>query len=117
AGSTVIVALLGLNITGISFLGLMGNIGAATVAIAVLIAITLTPALLGLFGKRVLNKRTLKNLEKKAKRQEAVKPMNTWRAVGTILASIAALVILAIPATQMRLGLPDGGSEPVGTSA
>ena len=50
AGSTVVIALLALNVTGIPFLGLMGTVGAACVAIAVLIAITLTPALLGLVG-------------------------------------------------------------------
>jgi hypothetical protein len=38
-------ALLALNVTGIPFLGLMGSVGAAAVAIAVLIAITLTPVL------------------------------------------------------------------------
>ncbi len=41
AGSTVIVALLALNVTGIPFLGLMGTVGAVCVAVAVLIAITL----------------------------------------------------------------------------
>ena len=117
AGSTVIVALLGLNITGISFLGLMGNIGAGTVAIAVLIAITLTPALLGLVGRRVLNKRTLKTLVQKVRRQKEVKPMNTWRALGTIIVAVAALGILAIPAAEMRLGLPDGASEPADSTA
>ena len=43
AGSTVIVALLALNVTGIPFLGLMGTVGAVCVAVAVLIAITVTP--------------------------------------------------------------------------
>src|SRR3546814_437651 len=51
AGTTVIVALLALNVTGVPFLGLMGTAGAASVAIAVLIAVTLTPALLGLAGR------------------------------------------------------------------
>jgi putative drug exporter of the RND superfamily len=39
AGATVIIALVALNVTGIPFLGLMGSIGAASVAIAVLIAV------------------------------------------------------------------------------
>ena len=43
AGATVLVALLALNVSGIGFLGLMGNVGALCVAVAVLIAITLTP--------------------------------------------------------------------------
>jgi len=54
AGSTVVIALLALNLTGIPFLGLMGTVGAVSVAIAVVIAVTLTPALLSLVGMRVL---------------------------------------------------------------
>ena len=57
AGMTVIIALVALNVTGIPFLGLMGSIGAASVAIAVLIAVTLTPALLSFAGVRVLRRR------------------------------------------------------------
>ena len=52
AGITVIVALVGLNVTGIPFLGLMGTVGAVCVAVAVLVAVTLTPALLSLAGMR-----------------------------------------------------------------
>ncbi|MCJ1706396.1 MMPL family transporter [Microbacterium sp. VKM Ac-2923] len=58
AGMTVIVALLALNITGIPFLGLMGTAGAVSVLVAVLIAVSLTPALLGLAGMRILSRRS-----------------------------------------------------------
>src|SRR5690606_13495502 len=58
AGSTVLIALLALAVTGIPFLAVMGVVAAACVAIAVLIAITLTPALLGLLGRRVLDRRS-----------------------------------------------------------
>lgn len=54
AGATVIVALLALNVSGIPFLGLMGTAGAVSVAVAVLIAVSLTPALLGLAGRKLL---------------------------------------------------------------
>src|SRR5690606_9046337 len=57
AGSTVLIALLALNVTGIPFLGLMGSLGAFCVLIAVLVSVTLTPAVLGLLGERVLNRR------------------------------------------------------------
>ncbi|MBD4679494.1 MMPL family transporter, partial [Xanthomonas citri pv. citri] len=50
AGVTVVIALAALNVTGIGFLGLMGTVGAVCVAVAVLVAITLTPALLALAG-------------------------------------------------------------------
>ena len=43
AGTTVIVALLALNITGVPFLGLMGTVGALAVLVALLISISLTP--------------------------------------------------------------------------
>ncbi len=54
AGVTVIVALLALNVTGVAFLGLMGTVGAVAVLVAILMAITLTPAVLSLVGMRIL---------------------------------------------------------------
>ncbi|WZH37484.1 MAG: MMPL family transporter [Microbacterium enclense] len=144
AGTTVIVALLALNITGIPFLGLMGTAGAVSVLVAVLIAVSLTPALLGLAGMRVLSRRARARAEIAADAAEhprrvartapvdaeehprrvvraqtgpvatsgrAVRPMSTMRAVVTMVVAIAALLVIAVPALSMRLGLPDGGSE------
>jgi len=144
AGSTVIVALLALNITGIPFLGLMGTAGAVSVLVAVLIAVSLTPALLGLAGTRILSRRARAKAvaageavehprraartaaadadehPRRAARIETVpvatsgrpvRPMSTLRAVVTMVVAIAALLVIAIPALSMRLGLPDGGSE------
>ncbi|HET8595381.1 MAG TPA: MMPL family transporter, partial [Intrasporangium sp.] len=54
AGSTVIIALAALTVTGVPFLGVMGLVAAFTVAIAVLVAITLTPAVLELVKHRVI---------------------------------------------------------------
>ncbi|HEY4615337.1 MAG TPA: MMPL family transporter, partial [Citricoccus sp.] len=62
AGLTVIIALAALNVTGIPFLGLMGTVGAFCVLIAVLIAVSLTPALLGLIGHRALSRRERERL-------------------------------------------------------
>ncbi|MDR2373815.1 MAG: MMPL family transporter [Bifidobacteriaceae bacterium] len=56
AGATVVIALAALNVCGIPFLGVMGWVGAASVALAVLVAITLVPALLSLLGRRLLPK-------------------------------------------------------------
>ncbi|MDI6102638.1 MMPL family transporter [Actinoplanes sp. NEAU-A12] len=105
AGSTVLVALLALNVTGIPFLGLMGTVAAICVAVAVLLAVTLTPALLALIGTRVLNRKA------RSQSNVTVKPMRTGRAVVTVLALLVALITVAIPALSMRLGLPDGSSE------
>ena len=117
AGSTVIVALLALNVTGIPFLGLMGNAGAFCVAVAVLIAITLTPAILGLIGKRVLGRRARARLSVASERSRTVKPMSSVRAVATILLGTIALLVVAVPALSMRLGLPDGSVEPAESSS
>ena len=132
-GATVIVALLALNVTGIPFLGLMGTAGAVCVLIAVLIAITLTPALLGKLGMRVLNKRRRAHIRKlhgtgpegsatggvgvvtgqvRAAHAAPLKAMPTWRAIVTVFAGVAVLLTIAIPALSMRVGLPDGSSEP-----
>ncbi|WP_250038290.1 MMPL family transporter [Paractinoplanes maris] len=111
AGSTVLVALLALNVTGIGFLGLMGTVGAICVAVAVIIAITLTPALLSLLGPRILSRRARAALGHTRHAQSSAQPMGTGRAIITVIAGLAALVIIAIPALSMRLGLPDGSSE------
>ncbi|MFF3036851.1 MMPL family transporter [Arthrobacter citreus] len=117
AGSTVLIALLALNITGIPFLGLMGTVGAACIAIAVMIAVTLTPALLKLTGMRILSKKERAAVTQAAEAASpapaptAAKPMSTMSAVLTALVSIAALLVIAIPALDLRTGLPDGSSE------
>ncbi len=117
AGSTVIVALLALRITGIPFLALMGAVGAACVAIAVLVAITLTPALLGLVGDRIISRRARKGTATQDDAVAHVQQMSTGRAIGTVVIAVVGLLALAIPALSMRVGLPDGSSEPRGSQA
>ncbi|MBM2615895.1 MMPL family transporter [Actinoplanes sp. LDG1-06] len=108
AGSTVLVALLALNVTGIGFLGMMGTVGAICVAVSVLLAVTFTPALLSLLGERILSRRA----RRRAGRHHLVNtPMSTGRAVLTVLGCLAVLLVIAVPALSMRLGLPDGSSE------
>ena len=118
AGMTVFIALLGLNVTGIPFLGVMGTVGAVCVAIAVLIAVTFTPAMLGLMGERVLNGRERAALASQAAPAVAkpVRAMSTRRAIGSVLLGVAVLGALAVPAMSMRLGLPDGSSEASGST-
>jgi RND superfamily putative drug exporter len=111
AGSTVLVALLALNITGIPFLGMMGTVGAVCVAVAILIAITLTPALLSLTGMKVLSRKARTRIGHPDVAKVPTQPMRTGRAVATLIAGVIVLVIVALPALSMRLGLPDGSSE------
>ncbi|MGN6407474.1 MAG: MMPL family transporter [Curtobacterium sp.] len=116
AGATVIVALLALNITGIPFLGLMGTVGAVAVFFAILIATSFTPALLSLIGMRILRKKERAAIGTTGSTRVPNKPMSTWRAVITLVAGVAVLGTIALPATQMRLGLPTGASESVESS-
>ncbi|QTX06014.1 MMPL family transporter [Agromyces archimandritae] len=111
AGSTVVVALLALNITGIPFLGVMGTVGAVCVLVAVLIAISLTPALLGLFKTHILSRRAQRRIGEVDHVDAKAKPMPWWRAIVTVLGTIVVLLIVAIPALSMRVGLPDGSAE------
>jgi putative drug exporter of the RND superfamily len=111
AGSTVLVALLALNITGVPFLGVMGTVGAACVLVAVLVAISFTPALLGLRGMRVLSRRARARVGHPEHVGKEIRPMSTGRALGAVAIAVIGLLVIAIPALTMRLGLPDGSSE------
>ncbi|HEU4338036.1 MAG TPA: MMPL family transporter, partial [Nocardioides sp.] len=117
AGVTVIVALLALNVTGVGFLGLMGTVGGVAVLVAILMAITLTPAILSLAGLRILRRRERRQLAagERAHDDEITdrdRPMSNTRAWTVLGLGVAALLVVAAPATQMRLGLPDGSTQP-----
>ncbi|WP_010205864.1 MMPL family transporter [Salinibacterium sp. PAMC 21357] len=112
AGSTVLVALLALNISGIPFLGVMGTVGAVCVLISVLIAVSLTPALLALLGERVLSRKARAKIGHESHVLPPARAMRTSRAVVMLIVATLGLLIVAIPALSMRLGLPDGSSEP-----
>ncbi|BDZ51266.1 hypothetical protein GCM10025867_35070 [Frondihabitans sucicola] len=116
AGATVIVALLALNITGIPFLGLMGTVGAVAVAVAILVAISFTPAMMSIVGMKILRKKERAAIGNTASTRVPNKPMSTVRAIVTVVLGIAVLGTIALPAMQMRLGLPDGSSEATDSS-
>jgi RND superfamily putative drug exporter len=116
AGLTVVIALAGLFVVGIPFLTQMGLAAAFTVVIAVAIAVTLLPALLGVAGHRVLGGKIpfLKTPDPEA----ADKPtMGRWwatfvtrRPVAVLVTAVLGLGILAVPALDLQLGLPDDSS-------
>ncbi|WP_182111875.1 MULTISPECIES: MMPL family transporter [unclassified Actinotalea] len=114
AGSTVIIALLALNMTGIPFLALMGTVAAFSVLVAVLVAVTATPALLALVGRRMLPRR--QRTAKPTPPPSDLPPMSTGKAVLRLVVGVGVLLVVAIPALSMRLGLPDGSSEPEDSS-
>jgi putative drug exporter of the RND superfamily len=123
AGLTVIIALVGLTIVGIPFLSVMGLAAAATVAIAVLIALTLLPALLGFVGKRIVSAKAMAKAKSAESGEQKTKEAFGYRwARGVARRPIVALVLivvalgaLAIPAFSLELGLPDDSTAPDGS--
>lgn len=115
AGLTVLIALAALSIINIPFLTAMALSAAVTVAIAVLVAITLLPAILGAVGTRVFGAR-IRGV--KAPDPEDEKPTMGLKWVRSIrkrpilaaTAGILLLVLLALPATQLRLAMPSDGT-------
>ncbi|PYF97246.1 putative drug exporter of the RND superfamily [Georgenia satyanarayanai] len=118
AGATVVIALAALGLTGIPFLGVMGYVAAGTVVVAVLASVTLTPALLSFLGERVLPAKQRTRLARKNgadSRGWAYKvQQHPWLA---IIGVVAITGLLAIPTTQLRLGLPDGSQEAADSTA
>jgi RND superfamily putative drug exporter len=121
AGLTVIIALSGLSVVGIPFLTVMGLAAAATVLVAVLVALTLLPALLGFAGGRLAPKpgsRTARREQELAATGASGSASGgarwarlvTRRPLVTVVGTVAALAIMAIPAAQLRLALPDNGT-------
>ena len=118
AGATVVIALVGLTVVNIPFLTVMGLAAAGAVVIAVLIATTLLPALLGFFGHRVARMNRVLAFRPRGRRPgretASVRYARfvTRRPLAITLACVAGLGLVALPAMHMKLGLPDGGSKP-----
>ncbi|MEV0728274.1 MMPL family transporter [Polymorphospora sp. NPDC050346] len=124
AGLTVVIALVGLAVCGIGFLTEMGLAGAFTVALAVLIALTLLPALLGFAGTRV----TKRSPRAEQKHTDAEPHPGEPRTLGrrwieglarfrwpALLAGIVAAAVAAVPVASLQLALPDDSTKPAGS--
>jgi putative drug exporter of the RND superfamily len=120
AGSTVCIALLGILVLGVSFLNGLAIASALTVVFTVLAAVTLLPALLGVFGMRVLSRR-----QRARVRGAAPRELTLWaRWAGTVerrpailaVAAAAVMLVLAIPVLSLRLGSSDQGNDPSPTT-
>ena len=118
AGLTVLIALAALTIVNISFLSAMALAAAATVAVAVLVAITLLPAILGLVGTRVFSV-TAPFVTAPDPEQEKPTMGLRWirqvrsRPLVFLGTGALVLILLAIPAMNLRLSMPtDGVTEP-----
>lgn len=119
AGLTVIIALIGLFVGGIPFLTTMGLSAATAVFIAVAVAVTLIPALLAFAGERLRPK--TRPVKKSTARR--IDPARLWVRLATrvplltVALVVGVLGVCALPATSLRLALPDNGSEEHGSPA
>ncbi|MFD8974609.1 MMPL family transporter [Streptomyces sp. NPDC059593] len=119
AGLTVVIALVGLAVVNIPMLTKMGFAAAGTVVIAVLIALTLIPALLGFAGNNVVGRK-----QRKGTAATGDKPNGgtRWarfvirRPLMVLLVGVIGLGAIAVPAASLEMGLPDDGVKPTSTT-
>jgi RND superfamily putative drug exporter len=121
AGSTVVIAVLGLFLTGLPYMYGVAISASLAVLVVMLASITLLPALLSYLGPKVDRLRIPflgRRLEKEgssdspAARWSHAVQRRPWTAA---IVATAVLLALAAPALGMRLGFPDAGNDKPGT--
>ncbi len=120
AGLTVMISLLGLLLVGLRFFDGLALGTASAVAVAVLGAVTLLPAMLGFAGRRI------DRLSIHRRRHGPTVHTNSfWHRWSTMLqrrpgraaaVGFGVLIVLAAPAMFLRLGTADDESAPVGST-
>lgn len=123
AGLTVVIALAGLSVIGVPMLTKMGLCAAGAVVVGVLVALTLVPALLGMWPDAVLSRA--------ARRRGAPAAQHVGRKdnggsrwarfvlrhpVAVLLTCVAGLGVLALPAVDLQLGMPGAEAKPVSST-
>lgn len=122
AGLTVVIALVGLAVVNIPMLTKMGFAAAGTVVIAVLIALTLIPALLGFAGDRIVGRKQRKAGAADLRKDDKPNAGTRWarfvirRPLMVLLVGVLGLGAIAVPAASLEMGLPDDGVKPASTS-
>ena len=120
AGTTVVIAILGLFLAGLPAISGMGAAVALVVTVSMLAAVTLLPGLLGLAGTKI-DKLSIH------RKTHVVKPADETIAgrwahhvgrhpVRYAVVGLAALCAIAVPALSMRIGVPDDGNAPAHTT-
>ncbi|HCB33837.1 MAG TPA: hypothetical protein DEP66_00100 [Acidimicrobiaceae bacterium] len=137
AGGTVVIAILGLAIAGIPFVTAAGVAVSVIVALMVLAAITVLPALLGWSGYRVVPRRRRAEVRRQAAERgssaaagaagDGDKTVGSggWERWGShvsrhsrwyLVGGLVVLLTLTAPILRLELGFPDQGNEPLGTT-
>ncbi len=117
AGLTVVIAVLGLALTGLPYMYGVAIAASLAVLVVMFAAVTLLPALLSMLGPKVNSLKVPflgRNLDKPvdsnspAARWSHAVQRRPWLAAIT---ASALLLALAVPALDMRLGFPDAGND------
>ncbi|MFF4030862.1 MMPL family transporter [Streptomyces sviceus] len=128
AGLTVVIALAGLSVVGIPMLTKMGLAAAGAVVVAVVIALTLVPALLGFWPNAVLRRKARRSgrVEAEAKGNGLAETKDNggtrWarfvlrRPLPVLLLGVVGLGALALPMTALQLGMPGDEAKPTSTT-
>jgi len=119
AAMTVVIALAALSVVNIPFMTTMGIVGAASIAVAALVAITFIPALLGVFGGRIFSRKQRAKVKEMqlhpSKRAAEVKHSSMWYRWGEaivrrpwtmLIVATLVIVVIALPVKSLNLGLP-----------
>ncbi|WP_181361412.1 MMPL family transporter [Streptomyces sp. A244] len=120
AGLTVVIALAGLAVVGIPMLTKMGLAAAGAVVVAVLIALTLVPALLGFWPNAVLTRKARRS--GRIEENTGADAGTRWarfvlrRPIPVLLLGVVGLGALALPASDLQLGMPGDEAKPVSTT-
>jgi RND superfamily putative drug exporter len=119
AGLTVVIALAGLSVVGIPMLTKMGLAAAGAVLLAVLICLTLVPAVLGFWPNAVLSRRERK---KGMRRVNGENGGSRWarlavrRPIPVLLLGVVGLGAMALPALNLQLGMPGDEAKSTATT-
>ncbi|GAA1682905.1 MMPL family transporter [Streptomyces yatensis] len=121
AGLTVVIALAGLAVVGIPMLTKMGLAAAGAVVVAVVIALTLVPALLGFWPNAVLRRRARKTgrIEDESTRNNGGSRWARFvlrRPLPVLLLGVVGLGALAAPMTALQLGMPGDEAKSTATT-
>jgi RND superfamily putative drug exporter len=121
AGVTVIIALMGMFLLGLSFLYGVAMAAALAVLMTMIAALTLLPALLTIAGSRVDRLRIPGLGERTPSTAEDTRWFRWSRTIQrrplvAALLSGAVLIVLCIPTLSLRLGSNDAGTDPAGTT-